>query len=493
MLFAVSKKKTLITGAAVAFAGAVALLGSAGTGPTDGLSGDGSMNAAEAEFERKLYLKEDDIVINSFDEDRKLQVTVNAMQEGLYSSVGNGACVDYLNNYYDHATYTSNSLASCARLCSRSILLDEHRGFEYDSGSKKCNCLFDDGMTPQPVWKKANSYTKEETDAEGEVQSSATDETHPASLACYKTDYTSDALKWVMNPYTQQDCSVDHFGTIDIFVFSGVKTNEKCARKCNRFKLMDTYLGMTVTKDDGEEKCVCLFVEGELPTKRKLGASRGARTKTCPWSERYPVFLQNKDAECYTKSSSTLPTAAPGTQLTPDDSNRVFINEFHIRNINTNEPWMRIIGPKDSSADGYSIQSIMGRNGGIKEQLDLSGTFTSSDNAEWGSITANVLSGFTMNGKSGSDGLALVKSDGTCVQFFSYAHVTSAVRSFEASEGPCAGKASIPINVMEPRDSDIGVSIQLKGTGNKYNDFTFDGPYPKSTGTANPGQTLTSP
>lgn len=485
------RRKALLGASLAGFAGGAALLRSAGLSGL--LPGGHSGTDAEAEFERKLFVKEDDVVISAVDGDRNLQVTVNSMQEGLYSSVGDGACLDYLNNYYDHATYTASSLDQCARRCSRSILLDEHRGFEYNptKGSGNCNCLFDDGTTPQPVWKKADAYAVEATDAEGEVQSSSTQEARHANLKCYKTESVN--LGFVMDPYTAEDCTSSDKGTLDIFVFSGVTTAEKCARKCNRFKMMDTYLGMTVTKDDG--KCVCLFVNGEVPTKRKLGASRGARSKELSWQERFAAFLEPpKDAECYEKTSSGLSqSAAPEEQIQPDPSNRVFINEFHIRNINVNYPWIRVIGPKDTSADGYAVQSIMGRNGGLHEEIALSGTFSSDDNAEWGSVTASVQSGFTMNGKSGSDGLALVGPGGTCVQFFSYAHVKSAVRSFKATEGPCAGMASTPINVMEDRDVDPGVSIQLVGSGNRYDDFAFDGPFPKSTGTANAGQTLNSP
>jgi len=241
--------------------------------------------------------------------------------------------------------------------------------------------------------------------------------------------------------------------------------------------------------------CPRSFVNGEIPTKRKLGASRGARSIDLTWEARNAAFIEGKDAECYAKTSSGLSDSEPlQDRIQPDSSNRVFINEFHVRNFGVNYPWIRVIGPKDTVADGYTIQAIMGRNGGVHNELELTGTFTSDDNAEWGSITSSVESGFMMKGKSGSDGLALVrKADNTCIQLFSYAHTPSLVRSFKAAEGPCVGVASIPISVMEHRDVDVGVSLQLVGTGNKYDDFTFDGPFLKSTGTVNAGQTLTSP
>ena len=79
--------------------------------------------------------------------------------------------------------------------------------------------------------------------------------------------------------------------------------------------------------------------------------------------------------------------------------------------------------------------------------------------------------------------MALRWSNGdTLVQFLSYEG------SFTAVGGPANGVASTDIGVTETGSEPLGQSLQLRGTGSIYQDFTWAGPSPSSPGAVNAGQ-----
>lgn len=178
---------------------------------------------------------------------------------------------------------------------------------------------------------------------------------------------------------------------------------------------------------------------------------------------------------------------------------KVWINEFHYRNKYADQPFIELIGPASSDADGYEVLFYMGRNGALSQKggISLTGkSFTEGigSGLGWGFLTlTDMESNDIRAGKEGGDAIALVRN-GMCLQFISYGHGTNEEESdisFVARDGPCEGKSSTPIYVHEPRTTPETHSLQLTGTGNKWQDFEWNGPMNSTMGEANTDQTLT--
>jgi cysteine-rich repeat protein len=158
----------------------------------------------------------------------------------------------------------------------------------------------------------------------------------------------------------------------------------------------------------------------------------------------------------------------------------VFINEIHYDNasIDTGEA-IEIAGPDGTNLSGWSIVLYNGSLGTSYGTIILSGTIPNQDNG-WGTLS------FPWPGiQNGSpDGLALVDSSSTVVQFLSYEG------SFTAEDGPANGMTSTDIGVNEDLATPIGHSLQLSGSGLFYEDFVWQMPTASSFGSVNAGQTF---
>ena len=88
--------------------------------------------------------------------------------------------------------------------------------------------------------------------------------------------------------------------------------------------------------------------------------------------------------------------------------------------------------------------------------------------------------------QNGPDGVALVNPDYIVVQFLSYEG------SFDARWGPAIGTTSVDIGVFGSGITSSDHSLQLTGSGNSYNDFSWAGPVTESRGSVNTGQTFVS-
>jgi hypothetical protein len=62
--------------------------------------------------------------------------------------------------------------------------------------------------------------------------------------------------------------------------------------------------------------------------------------------------------------------------------------------------------------------------------------------------------------------------------------------SFTASNGPAAGLTSVDIGVLETSATPVGWSLQLGGSGNDYEDFSWQAAQTATPGAVNAGQTL---
>ncbi len=163
----------------------------------------------------------------------------------------------------------------------------------------------------------------------------------------------------------------------------------------------------------------------------------------------------------------------------------VFINEIHYDNASTDVgEAVEVAGAAGTNLTGWSLVFYNGSNGTVYRTQALSGTLLDQDNG-FGTLAFT----FPVNGiQNGSpDGLALVDSSGTVIQFLCYEG------SFTASGGLADGLTCDDIGVSEPSDTPVGHSLQLSGTGTVYEDFSWNSPAAASFGSVNSGQTFGAP
>lgn len=158
----------------------------------------------------------------------------------------------------------------------------------------------------------------------------------------------------------------------------------------------------------------------------------------------------------------------------------IFVNEIHYDNAGADSgEGVEIAGPAGTDLGGWSLILYNGSNGSDYKTLTLSGSIP--DQANGFGTLAFWISGI-QNGNP--DGLALVDSGNTVIQFLSYEG------SFMATSGPANGLTSLDIGLAESSGTPVGHSLQLTGTGNQYSDFSWKATA-QTFGTINAGQTFT--
>jgi predicted extracellular nuclease len=159
----------------------------------------------------------------------------------------------------------------------------------------------------------------------------------------------------------------------------------------------------------------------------------------------------------------------------------VFINELHYDNAggDTGEA-VEIAGPAGTDMAGWSVVFYNGNGGAPYATLSLSGAISDQ---EGGMGTLDFPQSGIQNGSP--DGLALVDSTNTVIQFLSYEG------TFTAVGGPADGMTSEDIGVSQSGDP-VGHSLQLTGTGASYEEFTWASSMPETFGNVNTGQTFFS-
>lgn len=173
-------------------------------------------------------------------------------------------------------------------------------------------------------------------------------------------------------------------------------------------------------------------------------------------------------------SPSGGPTQAAGTS--------VFINEIHYDNASTDAgEAVEIAGPAGTDLTGWSIVLYNGSNGAVYNTTALSGTISDLGGG-FGVVVVNYPSNGIQNGSP--DGMALVDSISTVLQFLSYEGTLTAVG------GPADGMLSTDIGVFENGSGAVGNSLQLAGTGTSYEDFGWAAEAPNTFGAVNTGQTF---
>jgi len=169
--------------------------------------------------------------------------------------------------------------------------------------------------------------------------------------------------------------------------------------------------------------------------------------------------------------------AAPVKALTS-----VFINEIHYNTgIDTGEA-IEIAGPAGTDLTGWSIVLYNGTGGAVYDTDVLAGIIPNQQNG-----MGTLFISYPVNGIQNGfpDGIALVNGT-TVVQFLSYEG------SFVGVGGPANGMASVNIGVSENGSEPLGQSLQLQGTGNAYESFTWSTPIAHTFGAVNTGQTFSA-
>lgn len=173
--------------------------------------------------------------------------------------------------------------------------------------------------------------------------------------------------------------------------------------------------------------------------------------------------------------------AAIGVSASAEAATPVFINEIHYDNAGSDSgEAVEIAGPAGTDLSGWKIVPYNGNGGASYTPVcNLSGSIPNQNNG-FGSVSCTI-SGL-QNGAP--DGIALVDAGNALVQFLSYEG------TFTASNGPANGIASVDIGVLESGSGAAGQSLQLKGSGSNYEDFTWAAESAASFGSINAGQTF---
>lgn len=173
--------------------------------------------------------------------------------------------------------------------------------------------------------------------------------------------------------------------------------------------------------------------------------------------------------------AACLTAAMPAQAATP-----IFINEIHYDNTGADaDEFVEIAGPAGTDLSGWSVVFYNGNGGLVYATQNLAGTLP--DAGDGMGMTAVYQPGI-QNGSP--DGLALVDTNTSKVaQFLSYEG------SFTAADGPAKDMASTDIGVSQS-GSTSGDSLQLKGTGKVYEDFTWADTSPATPGAVNTGQSF---
>ncbi|HEX2271292.1 MAG TPA: Ig-like domain-containing protein, partial [Pyrinomonadaceae bacterium] len=158
----------------------------------------------------------------------------------------------------------------------------------------------------------------------------------------------------------------------------------------------------------------------------------------------------------------------------------VFINEIHYDNTGTDAgEAIEIAGPAGTDLTGWSLVLYNGAGGAPYDTRALSGIIPNQQ-AGFGTLSFTYPVNGIQNGAP--DGVALVDASSSVVQFLSYEG------SFTAVGGPANGMSSVDIGVLEVGNEPLGQSLRLAGTGQFYEDFTWNAPAAATFGAVNTGQ-----
>jgi hypothetical protein len=145
----------------------------------------------------------------------------------------------------------------------------------------------------------------------------------------------------------------------------------------------------------------------------------------------------------------------------------IFINEIHYDNKGSDKnEFVELAGTSGLNLMNWSLAFYNGSNGRVYKTVAIGDV--SLNNTENGFGFHAVSVNGIQNGSNGGigDGIALIDSSHQLRQFISYEG------GFEATNGIAQGLFSQNINSIQS-GSLVGMSLQLSGTGDSYQDFTW--------------------
>ncbi|NQZ21010.1 MAG: hypothetical protein HRT53_03045 [Colwellia sp.] len=145
----------------------------------------------------------------------------------------------------------------------------------------------------------------------------------------------------------------------------------------------------------------------------------------------------------------------------------IFINEIHYDNNGADQnEFVELAGTAGLSLMDWSLVFYNGSNGQVYKTINIGDVSLNDTEMGFGFHALSVIG--IQNGSSGGvgDGIALIDNNNQLQQFISYEG------AFEATNGIAQGIFSDDINIIQS-STPIGMSLQLSGTGNNYQDFTW--------------------
>jgi hypothetical protein len=157
----------------------------------------------------------------------------------------------------------------------------------------------------------------------------------------------------------------------------------------------------------------------------------------------------------------------------------VFINELHYDDNGADSgEGFEIAGPAGTDLAGWMLVLYDGSAGSVYGTVTLGGVIGDQQSSFGTAFFA--ASGL----QDGPDGVALVDARRDVVQFLSYEG------SFMAMAGAADGLVSTDIGVFEKGEDRAGISLQLTGSGNAYEEFTWRSELAATYGAVNRGQSF---
>lgn len=192
-------------------------------------------------------------------------------------------------------------------------------------------------------------------------------------------------------------------------------------------------------------------------------------------NETFAITLQNPTGGATIADGEGVGTIL-NDDFPPQGPAEVFINEIHYDNSGADiGEGIEIAGPAGTDLTGWQLVLYNGNGGVVYDTENLTGVIPDQDDG-FGTL-AFPISGI----QNGPDAIALVNPGGQVVQFLSYEG------TFTATDGPAAGQTSEDIGVSEG-GVPAGTSLQLGGTGNVADDFTWQPSQTDNFGQVNTGQ-----